>query len=107
MARTSPTQRSLKMLRDDGWTCQIVEHWNPFSKRRVDLFGVIDILCIKDGETLGVQTTTMDNRSKRIQKIAESEEAALWMRAGNLLHVHGWRKLKKSGRWECSVWVIE
>ena len=41
MTTTSPTQRTLKYLRDKGYTAQVVEHWNAFAKRRIDLFGVI------------------------------------------------------------------
>ena len=39
---SSPTQRSLKLLRDEGYTAQVVERWNPHARVRQDLFGVID-----------------------------------------------------------------
>ena len=28
----SPTKRSLKKLREEGYLCQVVEHWNPFAR---------------------------------------------------------------------------
>lgn len=70
-AVTSPTQLSLAALRADGWTCWIVEHWNHWTQRRTDLFGMFDILCVRDGETLAVQTTTT-GVAARVRKIADS-----------------------------------
>jgi hypothetical protein len=39
---TSPTQLSLKKLREEGYTVAVVEHWNSFARIRQDLFGFID-----------------------------------------------------------------
>ena len=50
----SPTQRTLKRLRDSGDypLVTIVERWNAFAKIRQDLFGIIDLLAIdSDGNT--------------------------------------------------------
>ena len=47
---SSPTQRSLKLMRERGYLCEITERWNPFAKIRQDLFHFVDVLCIKDGE---------------------------------------------------------
>ena len=64
----TPTQRSLKYLREQGYTVAIVERWNAFAKIRQDLFGFIDLLAIKPGETLAVQTTAsgVDRKSTRL-----------------------------------------
>ena len=94
----SPTQRSLKLLREEGYTAEITEHWNPFARIRKDLFGFVDILAVKDDITLGVQTTSGSNVSERIKKIAESENTPKLRRANWKLEVHGWRKLK-DGKW--------
>lgn len=107
---SSPTQRSLKLLRDEGYTAQVVERWNPHARVRQDLFGVIDIVAIKalDSDTtniVGVQTTSKSNMSARVNKIKESPEAALWSAAGGLILVHGWAK-NKSNRWEVrTLWM--
>ncbi|HQV57391.1 MAG TPA: hypothetical protein PKV27_05220, partial [Ilumatobacteraceae bacterium] len=58
---TSPTTLSLKALRDAGYTVAIVEHFNPHMRIRQDLFGFIDIIAIRPGETLAVQTTSRSN----------------------------------------------
>lgn len=96
--RTSPTQRSLELLRDEGYTAEITEHWNPFARIRKDLFGFVDILAVKDDVTLGVQTTTGSNVKARINKIMLSDNTPKLRGANWKLEVHGWRKLK-DGKW--------
>ena len=41
---TSPTQRTLKRLRDLGYLAEVVERWNPHAKVRNDLFGFGDVM---------------------------------------------------------------
>jgi hypothetical protein len=94
----SPTQRSLKHLRAEGYVCWVTEHWNAFAHIRQDLFGIIDIIALKDGETLGVQTTSGDNVSARVKKIAGSEYLPAINAAGWKIRVHGWR-LNAAGRY--------
>lgn len=94
----SPTQRSLKVLRDRGYQVAIVEHWNAHIRRRQDLFGFVDLLAVKEGETLAVQTTSGSNVSARITKIMEHENYPAVHAAGWKTVVHGWRKNAK-GRW--------
>jgi hypothetical protein len=88
----SPTKRSLEHMRKQGYSCAIVEHWNSFVRRRQDLFGFIDVLCLRDGETVAVQTTSASNMSERIKKIADHENVAAVRAAGWKIIVHGWRK---------------
>ena len=96
----SPTQRTLKKLRADGWLCAVVEKRNPVTKTLNDLFGFIDVLAIREGETLAVQTTGASNLSSRIKKIADHENIAAVRAAGWAIHCHGWGK-RANGRWEC------
>ena len=100
---STPTQRSLKHLRDAGYNAAITEHWNPFARIRQDLFGFVDILALKDNETLAVQTTSYSNISARVKKIAEHENVRSVREAGWRIEVHGWRKNPKSKRWEVSI----
>ena len=97
---SSPTARSLQHLRDKGYLCAVVEHWNQYARIRQDLFGILDIVAIRDKETLGVQTTSADNVAHRIRKLEDS--TALWLlrQAGWRIVVHGWAKRRKTGRWE-------
>jgi carbonic anhydrase len=98
---TSPTQLSLKKLKADGYVCQITERWNAFAKIRVDLFGFIDVLAIKENETLAVQTTSYSNISARVKKISDHDNVGAVRKAGWKIHVHGWHKV--GSRWECKV----
>jgi len=91
---TSPTQRSLKFLRDQGYVVAIVEYWNHFTKRRHDLFQFADLLAIRENEVLLVQVTSGSNVSARIKKITENEHIGAVRKAGMRVEVHGWRKLK-------------
>ena len=108
----SPTKRTLDLLRNYGWTTQVVEKWEPHSKRRIDLFGGIDILAIRDNYTLGVQATSGGNISARIHKLIELPAMRLWLEGRDRrLHVWGWRKLKiergkKAVRWTPKIFEI-
>ncbi len=89
----SPTARSLKHLRDSGCVPQVVEYWNSFSRKRVDLFGIIDIVALSpDGETIGVQATSLSNVSARVRKIGDSPVLGALRKCGWRLYVHGWGK---------------
>ncbi len=94
---TSPPQLTLRVLRGDGWTAQVVDHWNPHARIRQDLFGIIDVLAVRGQETMGVQTTSHTNVASRIRKIGDSPNIAAIREAGWTVRVHGWRKVK--GRW--------
>ena len=95
----SPTQLTLRKLRDDGWPLvAVVEHWNPHARIRQDLFDLVDVLAVGPQGTLAVQTTSATNVAARIRKIADSPNIAAIREAGWAFHVHGWRK--KGGRWE-------
>lgn len=90
MSKVTPTQRSLKHLRAEGYTVAITEHWNHFARRRVDLWGFCDLLALRKGETLCVQCTSESNASARVKKIAEHENTPAVRDAGWGIVVHGW-----------------
>jgi hypothetical protein len=98
----SPTQLSLRQLRGDGWTAEVVEHWNPHARVRNDLFGFVDIVALRDETTLGVQATSNGNVSARVRKIAESPMVGVVREAGWRIEVWGWAK-NKSNRWELRI----
>jgi hypothetical protein len=97
----SPTQRSLKHLREQGYLAWVVEHWDSFSKRRKDLWGWCDILAIRENEVLAVQVTST-GVSERIKKIQDSETVGAVRKAGIRIEVHGHRK-NSSGRYVMRV----
>ena len=99
---SSPTQRSLKYLRDLGMIAQVVERWNPFAKIRQDLFGWVDIVAmdVPRGRVVFVQTTTKHNMKDRIKKVHSLPTFKQAKKCGVVIYVHGWYK---TGR----LWGIE
>lgn len=95
---SSPATRTLKYFRDLGYSAQVVERWNPYARVRVDLFGFIDVVAIKDGEIIGVQTTSKGNITTRIKKILDIPEAKVWLRSGGKIIVQGWGKQGAKGK---------
>lgn len=102
---SSPTQRSLKLLRSRGYLVAIVEKWNPYVKIRQDLFGFIDLVAIKGNETLGVQTTTRGDINRRMEKIRNLPAAKFWADSSTRkIIVHGWAIMGAKGKrkkYEC------
>jgi len=92
----TPTARSKQELQKRGYRVAIVEHWNAFAKIRQDLFGCIDILAVKEGETLlAVQVTSNAHAAARIAK--SQEFAILWNTTGNRFVLHAWAPLRTAG----------
>lgn len=97
---TSPTQLTLRKLKSEGYTTvEITERWNAWAKIRQDLFKIIDILAVKDGQTIGIQVTSKTNINARIKKIEESDHINNLRDANWTILVHGWYK-NKSNHWE-------
>lgn len=100
MPKPMSGQRSMQLMRREGWTVGKVERWlahaGGFGVRQ-DLFGFIDIVCMKRGFNglLAIQTTTLTQFRSHIKKIISIPESLLWLQVGNSIEVHGWYK---SGR---------
>ena len=92
----SPMQRSLLHLREQGYKVEITERWNPFARVKHDLFGFVDALAIRNGETMAIQITTASNMSSRRKKILLHENLPVVLSAGWLVVIHGWRKNSKN-----------
>ena len=93
----TPTQLTLRKLREEGWTVEVVERWVPGANIRKDLFGFIDLMAIKDEQTLAIQATSYSNMSARVKKIEASEHLTAVRKAGWSIWVIGWRKV--NNRW--------
>lgn len=106
----SPTSRSLQLLRKEGWTAQVTEKWIPQTKRRLDLFGCIDIVAVKPGLILGVQATSRSNANARIKKSLAEPKLRQWLEAGGHFEVFGWSKKGPRGKakhWRLARFAIE
>ncbi len=104
----SPTQHSLKALRDDGWRPVIVEHYSHHTRRTYDLYGFADILAVKDGERPRlIQTTDGSHMAARRTKILEAEWAPFTLKGGFRIFLHGWRKLKVKRGGKAMRWALK
>lgn len=113
----SPTQRTLRELRQQGRLAGVVERWNQFVGQhgiRQDLFGFIDliVLCRERG-IVGVQCCAGSAHAAHRRKIMEECRvmATEWCRCGGVIELWSWSKvkLKRGGvavRWKPRVEVI-
>jgi len=98
----TPTQQTIHVLRVSKLFHEIVEHRPAFTRITRDLLGVIDILVLDPRiGTLGLQVTTMPNRTARKNKIKASKKAALWLECGNQIELWCWRKLRSG--WKVNI----
>jgi len=98
------TQRSLAYMRKKNYYAEVVERYNAFTRRKNDLFGFIDIICLGEGQVIGVQTTSSSNMAARVTKIREHENYAAVKAAGIVIIVHGW--VKRGRFWEVRETVL-
>ena len=95
----TPTARTLAHLRADGWIAGVVERYSHYKRRRLDLFGWIDLIAVRGPETIGVQATTSDNLAARIAKARALPEFAVWHQPPHRRAVfYGWSKRGATGK---------
>ena len=92
----SPTAKSLALLRELGyWAEDVTAYYHPKSApfpRKKDVLGFIDILALREGELLAVQTTDTTSVSKHRDKCDALPALALWLSSGAHFVIHGWPK---------------
>ena len=91
------SQRSQLRWKNQGYLVANVEKWNSFTKTRHDLYGVIDLLAIGNGETVAIQTTSKSNMSSRIKKIEDPDALPIMLSSHWRVCVEGW--FKEKNRW--------
>jgi hypothetical protein len=101
---SKPTQRCLKDLKDLGFERQVVERFCIFSKRRIDLFGIIDILAIGQGSVLGVQVTSGSNHAARRTKALAEPRLRKWVGSGARFEL--WSYSKRGERGKRKTWQL-
>ena len=111
----TPTQRTLKKLREMGRESGIVEKFvtNGRFGFRKDLFGFIDIISISEEDGIvGVQSFGQDFSAHYKKITEECRDAAIkWLKCGGRIELWGWRKLKvkrggKAMRWKERVYEM-
>lgn len=100
---SSPTQRALAECRKRGWTAQVVEKWVEPAKRRVDLFGAIDIVAITPHGLLGIQACAGASHAARMAKAKALPVIGAWKRwAGFAV----WSYSKRGPRGKRKLWTL-
>lgn len=107
----SPTQRTLRALRSQGFKCAIVEKWNQYAGPkgcRVDLFGIIDIIALDYARgVIGVQSTGT-SFSSHFHKLTveKAQDSYDWLSTpGTHLELWSWRKVKAKRGGKAMVWA--
>jgi hypothetical protein len=115
MSDLSPTQRTIRELRNQGRRCAIVEKFNThigLHGARQDLFGIIDVIALDpERGVIGVQCCAGSSFAAHEQKILveHAQETLDWLSTpGTALELWGWRKVKlkrggKAERWQPRV----
>lgn len=98
---TSLTMLSRHYLEKQGYVVERVEYFNFYTKHRVDLLGIADLLALNGKELLLVQVTSRDHLSTRRIKAETSDKLKLWLQAGGKFSLHGWDKPKY--RWRIKI----
>ena len=106
MATTSPTSRSLQLLRQRGYVAEKVEQRLTFRGYVTrDLFGCIDLLAVRPGEIVGIQTTSRSNLASRRTKSLGCPGLVAFLQGGGRFVLHGWGKVGAAGKrktWQCA-----
>jgi len=98
-----PAERSMKMLRSQGFVVDKAEKWIPFPKprgTRQDLFGFADLIVLTD-RIVAIQCCAFSGISAHAKKIKSIHAAKMWLLAGGELLIDGWRKI--DGHWQVSI----
>ena len=118
MAGLSPTQRTLKELRNQGRICAITERWNSYIRGgkggRIDLFGFIDIIALDSAQGIIAIQSCGQSYAAHLRKLKDSEcteNVIEWLKCGGYVELWGWRKVKlhrlgKAMRWKPRITEI-
>jgi hypothetical protein len=103
---TSPTARTLALLRRRGFIAAPVERWLPGAGVRADVWGFGDVLAAQPRERvlLLVQATTLGHLAARLAKARARPELRAWLRAGGAFEAWGW--CQRGGRWQVKVVAV-
>jgi hypothetical protein len=99
----SPTQRTLKFLRESGATAVILERWNQYARRRIDIWGA-DILARQGRLLMAVQTTSDTHHSDHVESATANPDTRHWLDCGVAYYIISWGK--KGARGKRKLWTV-
>ena len=102
---TKSLQRTKKRLKELGVSSGKVEApWNQFSKKRSDLFNIIDLIALYVDEGIcGIQCCGTDF-AEHDRKILASPYSKEWLECTGILELWGWRKMLKKKGGKLRIW---
>ena len=96
------TQFTLKLLRDRGYSAEVVERWIVRCKKRIDLWNVVDIIAMREDKGIvGVQSTSAAHHADHLAKARAEPLLERWLRCGGKFALISWKKkrlLNKDGQ---------
>ena len=110
---TTPTQRTLRALRELGRICGITEHWqaiptHPGGGYRKDLFGFVDVISLDPERGVVAIQSCGQSFAQHERKILDSEcteNVIAWLRTPRgAVELWGWRKVKLKRGGKAMVW---
>lgn len=100
-----PTKRSLEDLRKRGFLVHVVERYNAYSRRKVDLFNFGDVIAIHpEHGIVAVQCCAGCDHSKRLIKMALEPKLDAWFAAGGQAWLMSWAK--RGARGKRKLWTL-
>lgn len=113
--KTLATQRTLKALRDNGWSAHVVEKWInipniPAGGKRIDAFNFGDILAMRapsgglSGSIALVQCCPGASHAEHKEKILAIPEFKIWKEAGGRVFLVSWAQ--RGPRGERKRWTM-
>ena len=105
---TSPTARTLQLCKEMGWPAGVVERWIERAKKRIDLFGCIDVVALPERkierywqgplwirDILGIQCCTGSGHAAHVTKAKAEPRLRRWLAANGSYEVWSWYKYVK------------
>jgi hypothetical protein len=101
----TPTARTLRYLREQGYCAEVVERWIPQARKRKDLFGFADIAGLHPAHAgvLLVQCTSGSHHAARRTKLASLATVQLALQAGCQVQIISWTQQRATRRWVARV----
>ena len=109
---TTPTQRTLREIRQQGRLVDVSEKWvinpkHPAGGFRKDLFGFIDLVVLDPEQGFVAIQSCGSSFKAHLDKILDSEcteNVIAWLKCGGRVELWGWRKLKLKRGGKAMVW---
>lgn len=110
--KTNATQKSLKYLRENGWSACVVERFLPARgtmkfPRRIDAFNIGDLLACRpfpDAEIALVQCCPGASHAEHKAKILAIPEFDTWKQSGGIVLLMSWAKQGQRGKRK--IWTL-